>query len=292
MLDAVEPMNGAAWTQWKTLHHQTKDLSPWLTEDIRAEHLRASNHREPSASPPKHAFAQIWASVQQRRWKVLAVVVAICSLCILAAIPAYLPAKQPSTEPVPAPIRVQGIATFNDYAAQGDTVCSNANRSTTADNTDIFAAAAGDISRDISTGLCTGSQPNMDFQYNTSVCTANGGQYPSSSYIPPSCPPVAVQCGTCYRVDNIGLYGSSSNDRIYGSVIVEIVDACPAGSAQNYCKTDVPADERCGSNQTNSLDIDVSAYQNLTAGMNGGVVWDTSQPNLRVNITLDVPCHS
>ena len=70
---------------------------------------------------------------------------------------------------------------------------------------------------------------------------------------------------------------------------------------------DVPADERCGSNQTNSLDIDVSAYKSLTAGMNGGVEWDAvslrvryvvcllmrlpqSQPNLRINITMDVPC--
>lgn len=37
------------------------------------------------------------------------------------------------------------------------------------DNMEIFAAAAGDISKDLSTGLCTGSQPSMDFQYDTSV---------------------------------------------------------------------------------------------------------------------------
>ena len=36
----------------------------------------------------------------------------------------------------------------------------------------------------------------------------------------------------------------------------------------------MPADERCGSNRTNSLDIDVGAYKNLTAGMDGGVEWD------------------
>lgn len=84
----------------------------------------------------------------------------------------------------------------------------------------------------------------------------------------PACP--SVNCGTCYRVDNIGPYGSSSNDVIYGSVIVEIVDACPAGNAQNYCKTEVPLDERCGSNQTNSLDIDVSAYKELTSSESGG----------------------
>lgn len=148
---------------------------------------------------------------------------------------------------------------------------------------------------------------------NPSSSTANGGQYPSPNYVPPSCPPAAVRCGTCHRVDNIGPYGPSANETVHGSVVVEIVDACPAGDARNYCKTDVPADERCGSDRTNSLDIDVGAYKNLTGGMDGGVAWDTvslavfsmcgvditdegctppqSQPNLRINITLDVPCH-
>ena len=114
----------------------------------------------------------------------------------------------------------------------------------------------------------------------SSSSTANGGQYPSPNYIAPSCPPAAVKCGTCHRVDNIGPYGSSTNDQIYGTVIVEIVDACPAGNAQNYCKTKVPADERCGSNQTNSLDVDVGAYRNLTLGMNGGVEWDAVSLNV------------
>ena len=37
----------------------------------------------------------------------------------------------------------------------------------------------------------------------------------------------------------------------------------------------MPADERCGSNETNSLDVDIGAYRTLTAGMmNGGVEWD------------------
>ena len=110
----------------------------------------------------------------------------------------------------------------------------------------------------------------------TPFSTANGGQYPSSNYIPPSCPPGAVRCGTCHRVDNIGTYGSAPSSQIYGTVTVQIIDACPAGNAQNYCKTDVPADERCGSNETNSLDIDVGAYRGLTAGMmGGGVEWDS-----------------
>ena len=78
MLDTADPPNDAAWTQWKTLHKQTKDLSPWLTEDARVEHTRLSNSQEPSASFPKHALTRIWASVQRRRWKVLAVLAALC----------------------------------------------------------------------------------------------------------------------------------------------------------------------------------------------------------------------
>lgn len=79
-MDGVESVNDAAGKQWKTLHHQGKDLSPWLTEDIRAEHLRISNRGERSTSPPKYALTQIWTSVQRSRWKVLAVFAAICRL--------------------------------------------------------------------------------------------------------------------------------------------------------------------------------------------------------------------
>lgn len=42
MLDGDGPGTDAAWTQWKTLHHQTKDLSPWMTEEVRIDHIRAS----------------------------------------------------------------------------------------------------------------------------------------------------------------------------------------------------------------------------------------------------------
>ena len=73
---------------------------------------------------------------------------------------------------------------------------------------------------------------------------------------------------------------------------MELVDACPAGHALNYCKTEIPLDERCGSNQTNSLDIDVHAYRELTSGVHGGAVdWSVGQPNLRINITINVPCN-
>lgn len=84
MLDVVEPMNDAAWAQWKTLYPQTEDLSPWLSEDIRAEHLRVSENGEPSASSPNHALTQMWTSVQRRRWKVLAVVAVICRFDVIS----------------------------------------------------------------------------------------------------------------------------------------------------------------------------------------------------------------
>ena len=88
MLNAVEPTQpaqNAAWTSRKTLHIQTKDLSPRLTQDVRAEHLELSNSPEPSPSSRKGVLARIWMSVQRRRWTVLAVIAIICrfgTLCI------------------------------------------------------------------------------------------------------------------------------------------------------------------------------------------------------------------
>ena len=78
MVDAVEPPQDAAWTQWKNLHNQTKDLSPWLTQDVRAQHLRPSKSREPSTTTPSCALTRIWTGIQRRPWKVLGVVVLIC----------------------------------------------------------------------------------------------------------------------------------------------------------------------------------------------------------------------
>jgi hypothetical protein len=45
---------------------------------------------------------------------------------------------------------------------------------------------------------------------------------------------------------------------------VQIIDSCPSASAWNYCKTEVQANERCGSRSTNALDIDLRAYRALT----------------------------
>lgn len=96
MLDAVEPIEDPAWTQWKTLHHQTEDLSPWLTEDVRVEHLWVSGHGEPSASAPKHRLTRIWASVQRRRWKVLAVIAAVCRFDTISAVVVEFPPSNTS----------------------------------------------------------------------------------------------------------------------------------------------------------------------------------------------------
>ncbi len=89
---------------------------------------------------------------------------------------------------------IVGVATFNDYAHQsGGEVCSNAGINTTAgmiyysiqrlylewsslsdshgstsDNQGIYKAAAGDISPDLSSGLCDGSNADPNFQYDMS----------------------------------------------------------------------------------------------------------------------------
>ncbi|MCJ1473893.1 hypothetical protein MMC13_002548 [Lambiella insularis] len=156
------------------------------------------------------------------------------------------------------------VATFNNYATQGNTVCGPKAPS----NPLYFGAAAGDLSANISGGRCSGS-------IDMSVCQ---GQSPAPSYQGPSCP--KSNCGLCYQVTNIGPYGNTAPTPSTGSasIVVQIIDSCPASSAFNFCKSDVPADERCGSSATNSLDIDIGAYQALT-----GAAWNNS-PNLHVMI--------
>lgn len=77
---------------------------------------------------------------------------------------------------------------------------------------------------------------------------------------------------------NTGGYGGSSVGLArVENVIVQIIDACPANNAYNFCITAVPANERCGDASTNSLEIDTSAYQKLT-----GTVWNT----IRISLSL------
>jgi len=88
------------------------------------------------------------------------------------------------------------------------------------------------------------------------------GQKPKSGYGAPACP--TQNCGLCYKVTNTGGYGGSQIGGVGNYVIVEIIDSCPNVHAGNFCKTDIPKNERCNDYETNQLDIDQSAYQALT----------------------------
>ncbi|KAL2051604.1 hypothetical protein ABVK25_008018 [Lepraria finkii] len=153
-----------------------------------------------------------------------------------------------------------GIATFNNYMSQTNTNCGPMSG-----QSGTYGAAASDVSPDISGGKCSGS-------IDLSLCN---GQ--STSGMGPSCP--KTNCGKCYKVTNQG--GVPVNRAVEGignSVIVQIIDACPQSSPQNYCKTDRPANQRCEDPNTNQLDIDQSAYEALTGQTFG------SGPNLQILI--------
>ena len=115
---------------------------------------------------------------------------------------------------------------------------------------------------------------------------------PISNYIGPSCP--HSQCPdvnpTCYRVDNLGEIAPvgqtpALGSKVVGSVTVQIIDACPAGSAWNFCKNnavpEIDPRQRCASAGTNELDIDEPAYEKLTGS---GFVKGVSR-NLDILIT-------
>ena len=55
---------------------------------------------------------------------------------------------------------------------------------------------------------------------------------------------------------------------------MQIIDVCPGGHAQNYCKpASIDARTRCQSYGTNELDIDEPAYVKLTGREFGEVSW-------------------
>lgn len=95
------------------------------------------------------------------------------------------------------------------------------------------------------------------------------GQQPMSGYAGPACP--HSNCGACYLVTNMGGYGGGQIGGVGNSVTVQIVDSCPSTNAWNYCKTEIPDDQRCESSGTNQLDIDQAAYQALTGQPFGSV---------------------
>ena len=164
-----------------------------------------------------------------------------------------------------------GIATFNDYSAQGNTNCGSKSGMSSIANllslgnilicsgrSGTYGAAASDLSPNISGGTCSGS-------IDPSKCS---GQSPAAGWMGPSCP--TSNCGKCYTVTHTGGVGSSVGG-VGNSITVQIIDACPSTSPANFCKTNVPSNQRCGDSGTNQLDIDTSAYMALTGQAFGSV---------------------
>ena len=171
-----------------------------------------------------------------------------------------------------------GIATMNDFSAQGSTVCGPksgmsfitsalrhpflircfGNALTGSGQSGTYGAAASDNGLNVRGGVCTG-------HVDMSQCN---GQSPVAGYVVPSC--ARGNCGQCYTVTHTGSVGSSIGG-VGNTITVQIIDVCPSTSAQNFCKTDMPANQRCGDPTTNQLDIDSSAYMALTGQPAGGV---------------------
>jgi hypothetical protein len=82
---------------------------------------------------------------------------------------------------------------------------------------------------------------------NTSKCS---GQNPIGGYSGLACP--NTTCGKCYKVCNKGGYGGAAVCGVGNCITMQIIDACPSSSSYNYCKTSVPADERCGASGANA----------------------------------------
>lgn len=244
-----------------------------------AENLR----REPK--PDACGGSVVESSLYKKREKMLFVVVAICILLALIGFVAYI-SVSPSQGPREQ-ASFEGLATFNDYSfqirTQGSTVCGG--HAIPALKSDVYGAAAGDLSPSLSAGLCEGSQNTTTPQYDMSVCTLQGGQAPDvSSYSGPACQHARCDPATCYKVDNLGPVGGATGE-VIGSVMVQIIDGCPAGSAWNYCKTDIDPAQRCSSPITNALDIDFNAYETLYPGKNYSSGNPEGNANLQIRIT-------
>lgn len=95
---------------------------------------------------------------------------------------------------------------------------------------------------------------NLDLTNSgTSIQNVCDGQNPIAGYVPPACE--QNRCGQCYQVTNQGGHGGDASG-VGQSIIVQIIDACPATNAWNFCKTDQPdLAQKCMDPGTNSLDI-------------------------------------
>ncbi|KAI4186613.1 MAG: hypothetical protein L6R41_003370 [Letrouitia leprolyta] len=97
------------------------------------------------------------------------------------------------------------------------------------------------------------------------------------SYHAPFCP--GAPCGKCYTITN------KANQK---KITVQIIDACPADTAWNYCKAPaVEPSQRCADPNTNQVDIDESAYPALSDGQS---YQSGSTPNLQIEITDNPGC--
>ncbi|KAL8940701.1 MAG: hypothetical protein Q9216_002688, partial [Gyalolechia sp. 2 TL-2023] len=167
---------------------------------------------------------------------------------------------------------IEGYGTFNKYSTQNGINCKNdffdqKGVNLIADNSRIFGAAISDVSTALAK-IYTRKGPYKceytpsDTAHNTSQCiaTPEGGapyKLPTyDTYKAPFCP--GAPCGKCYTITN------KANMK---KILVQIIDACPADTAWNYCKAPaVEASQRCADPNTNQVDIDESAYPFLSDG--------------------------
>ncbi|KAL8635677.1 MAG: hypothetical protein Q9228_006858 [Teloschistes exilis] len=118
-----------------------------------------------------------------------------------------------------------------------------------------------------------------------SLCTQNNGQAPDSNrYAGPACKRAKCSPATCYKIENIGPVGEVKG-QVLGSTKVQIIDGCPAGSAWNYCKSEIDLAQRCMSPTTEALDIDFNAYSTLYPGKEYSSGNPENNANLQIRIT-------
>ncbi len=76
MQEGDGPGTDSSWTPWKTLHHQTKDLSPWMTEGLAIENMRQSPV-EASAISSVALEEEEKVKPWRRYWRIYAILAAV-----------------------------------------------------------------------------------------------------------------------------------------------------------------------------------------------------------------------
>ncbi|KAL8953757.1 MAG: hypothetical protein Q9222_000439 [Ikaeria aurantiellina] len=114
-------------------------------------------------------------------------------------------------------------------------------------------------------GSITGVATFVDFAHEpNTLCGPLSGEKGTWGAAAGSISPGLGPGGQCFQsVDMGGISGDISG--VGKSIVVQIIDACPAENAWNYCKTDQPDKrQKCMDRNTNSLDIEVNSYTELT----------------------------